>query len=225
MKNRAPVVSAAFGIVALGLPGMSPAPASPPQPYTIAPPSEATLRFCLGPCLCPPHEFTGPMSGGFLLTFLGTDPQNFDHYAVTAVQGNVQIGFQAIPMTGSGTYRIGGPVGLAHQLKLTLTLGEDPPVVHDSGLVPVNPQHPFPQIGAFLETDVFGCRQNIVTLLAGPDGCYADCNADMALTVADFGCFQTRFVQQDPYADCNGDSLRTIADFACFQTAFVAGCP
>ena len=55
--------------------------------------------------------------------------------------------------------------------------------------------------------------------------CYPDCNGDGALTVADFGCFQTRFVAADPYADCNGDGVRTVADFGCFQTAFVAGCP
>ena len=55
--------------------------------------------------------------------------------------------------------------------------------------------------------------------------CYPDCNADGSLTVADFGCFQTRFVAGDPYADCNGDGVRTVADFGCFQTKFVAGCP
>ena len=57
------------------------------------------------------------------------------------------------------------------------------------------------------------------------DSCYADCNADGVLTVADFGCFQTKFVAGDPYADCNGDTTLTVADFGCFQTTFVAGCP
>ena len=55
--------------------------------------------------------------------------------------------------------------------------------------------------------------------------CYPDCNADGALTVADFGCFQTEFVTGDPHADCNGDGLLTVADFGCFQTSFVSGCP
>ena len=55
--------------------------------------------------------------------------------------------------------------------------------------------------------------------------CYADCNSDNALTVADFGCFQTKFVAGDPYADCNADGALTVADFGCFQTRFVAGCP
>ena len=57
-----------------------------------------------------------------------------------------------------------------------------------------------------------------------PD-CYPDCTGEGALTVADFGCFQTRFVLADPYADCNGDGILTVADFGCFQTKFVLGCP
>ncbi|MFM9994259.1 MAG: hypothetical protein ACKVU4_00500 [Phycisphaerales bacterium] len=58
-----------------------------------------------------------------------------------------------------------------------------------------------------------------------PSACYADCNTDGALTVADFGCFQTAFVLADPYADCTADGSLTVADFGCFQTAFVIGCP
>jgi hypothetical protein len=55
--------------------------------------------------------------------------------------------------------------------------------------------------------------------------CYADCNNSASLTIADFGCFQSRFASGDPYADCNNSSTLTIADFACFQAAFAAGCP
>jgi hypothetical protein len=44
-------------------------------------------------------------------------------------------------------------------------------------------------------------------------------------SVADFGCFQTKFVAADPYADCNADGQPTVADFGCFQTQFVVGCP
>ncbi len=60
-----------------------------------------------------------------------------------------------------------------------------------------------------------------------PDGCecYADCNGSGGLTVADFTCFQAKFVAGDPYADCNQSSTLTVADFTCFQAKFVAGCP
>ncbi len=57
------------------------------------------------------------------------------------------------------------------------------------------------------------------------EGCYADCNASGSLTIADFACFQARFVAGDPYADCNASGTLTVADFGCFQGAFVAGCP
>ncbi len=55
--------------------------------------------------------------------------------------------------------------------------------------------------------------------------CYADCNGDSAINLADFGCFQTKFATGDPYADCNGDAVLNLADFGCFQTKFAVGCP
>jgi hypothetical protein len=58
-----------------------------------------------------------------------------------------------------------------------------------------------------------------------PAVCYADCNADGALNLADFGCFQTKFALGEPYADCNGDGAMNLADFGCFQTRFAIGCP
>ena len=71
-----------------------------------------------------------------------------------------------------------------------------------------------------------------------PPACYANCTGDHhpvtglpLLTIADFGCFQTRFVQGDPYANCTGDftfsgqPILTVQDFGCFQTRFVTGCP
>jgi hypothetical protein len=64
-----------------------------------------------------------------------------------------------------------------------------------------------------------------IRVVAAPSVCYPDCNDDGTLTVADFGCFQTKFVAQDPSADCNEDGYLTVADFGCFQTRFVAGCP
>ncbi len=55
--------------------------------------------------------------------------------------------------------------------------------------------------------------------------CYPDCNESGTLTVADFTCFQAKFVAGDPYADCNATGTLTIADFTCFQAKFVTGCP
>ncbi|MFM9996421.1 MAG: hypothetical protein ACKVU4_11555 [Phycisphaerales bacterium] len=55
--------------------------------------------------------------------------------------------------------------------------------------------------------------------------CYADCNASGNLTVADFGCFQGKYVLGDLYADCNGSGTLSVADFGCFQGQYVLGCP
>ncbi len=62
-----------------------------------------------------------------------------------------------------------------------------------------------------------------LNLCAAP--CYADCDGNSALDLADFGCFQSKFALADPYADCNADGLLSLADFGCFQTKFAVGCP
>ncbi len=73
-----------------------------------------------------------------------------------------------------------------------------------------------------------GFGMSVDNIQLGPEAgqpCYPDCDGGGTLTVADFGCFQTKFVAGDPYADCNGVGGLTVADFGCFQTEFVAGCP
>ncbi len=78
-------------------------------------------------------------------------------------------------------------------------------------------------------TNVYGSKAWVVRLDGAPLPfvCYANCNMSCGpvLSIADFGCFQARYITQDPYADCNQDALFTIADFACFQSSFAAGCP
>ncbi len=64
-----------------------------------------------------------------------------------------------------------------------------------------------------------------ITTVGCTNPCYADCNKTGNLTIADFTCFQARFVAGDPYADCNNSTTLTVADFTCFQAKFVAGCP
>ncbi|MFM9995966.1 MAG: hypothetical protein ACKVU4_09205 [Phycisphaerales bacterium] len=65
-----------------------------------------------------------------------------------------------------------------------------------------------------------------------PPECFANCNRDFhpitgahILSVADFGCFQGKYVLNDPYADCNASGGLTVADFGCFQGKYVLGCP
>lgn len=61
-----------------------------------------------------------------------------------------------------------------------------------------------------------------------PPTCWVNCDGSYSspvLTLADFGCFMTKYALNDPNADCNGDGMLNIADFGCFQTRFAEGCP
>lgn len=55
--------------------------------------------------------------------------------------------------------------------------------------------------------------------------CSADCNADGALNVLDFVCFQSEWMSQTAAGDCNADGAFDVLDFICFQSVFVTGCP
>jgi uncharacterized membrane protein len=68
-----------------------------------------------------------------------------------------------------------------------------------------------------------GVREAWAVTLPAP--CYPDCTGDRALTVADLGCFQTRYLAGAFYADCTGDGVLNVADLGCFQNEFISGCP
>ncbi|MFM9996064.1 MAG: hypothetical protein ACKVU4_09700 [Phycisphaerales bacterium] len=70
-----------------------------------------------------------------------------------------------------------------------------------------------------------GWRLGFETYMLPGSTCYPDCNASGNLTVADFGCFQGKYVLGDMYADCNQGGNLTVADFGCFQGKYVLGCP
>jgi probable HAF family extracellular repeat protein len=60
--------------------------------------------------------------------------------------------------------------------------------------------------------------------------CYANCDgstAGPALSIADFGCFLSRFDAGDTFANCDGSSLPPVLnvnDFLCFLNRYSAGC-
>jgi hypothetical protein len=195
-----------------------------PQVYRLGASSKLTQRFCLGPCACPYHEYTGPMVGGFTLTLRDHGPL-FDTYEVSSVNWSALINGLAVEVVGKGVYSIGGEVALVHRLVLDLVSPGEEPFHFDTGYIAMNPQHPFPQIADAVESNIIVCRQNVINIVSGPTGCYADCNYDGVTNLADFGCFQARFALQAPYADCNGDGAFNLADFGCFQTKFALGCP
>ncbi|MFM9997195.1 MAG: M14 family metallopeptidase [Phycisphaerales bacterium] len=75
-----------------------------------------------------------------------------------------------------------------------------------------------------VEAAIDDVELRVVGCLA-PVTCYPDCNESGGLTVADFGCFQGKYVLNELYADCNASGTLTVADFGCFQGKYVIGCP
>jgi hypothetical protein len=193
---------------------------------------------------------TGNTSGSLALlgpvmaasTYAG-DAIKFEQFAFTGVYGATQFGVADYSYTVPSRY--GAPVVLAFvsnpaaQTTRLFVDGVDtgstvPMAVSLSGTVVLGAgwnsfQGYFDVFeGTIIAASVYNSMLPAAEIAAHAQayyGCYADCNADGALTAADFGCFQTKFVAGDPYADCNGDGVRTVADFGCFQTTYVAACP
>ncbi|MFM9997209.1 MAG: hypothetical protein ACKVU4_15580 [Phycisphaerales bacterium] len=82
-----------------------------------------------------------------------------------------------------------------------------------------------PNTGANALIHTSGMGSGLLGLISEVDTCYPDCNGSGSLTVADFGCFQGKYVLGDLYADCNASGTLTVADFGCFQGKYVLGCP
>ncbi len=84
----------------------------------------------------------------------------------------------------------------------------------------------FPPVAPFYLRATLQTPGGSASHVAGPlhlHACYADCNGSGTLTIADFICFQGRYVAEG--CDCNCSGTCSVADFVCFQGAFVAGCP
>jgi hypothetical protein len=195
--------------------------------YRLDPQSRLVQTYCLGPCACAPNQVIGALQGTFTLTPTGQNPP-FHNYAVTLVAWEAISPLAVKELHGSGTYKYGGEVALTQQLVLDLSIDAEPVRRYDSGVVPFDPAHPFPQLWISAETAQFGCNQNGFDLRARPVPCYPDCDGSGSLNVNDFVCFMNAWAAGDPYANCDQSwvvPILNVNDFACFQQFYAAGCP
>ena len=119
-------------------------------------------RGCFPPCLCPIF-MTDKIQGTFTLEFIGSDGQ-FDQYAVSDVQLIVLKAHEVIPISGSGTYQIGGePV--RQRLSFDLAVGDEEHRF-DSGLVPATAF--FPTINVAISIHGMRCFDTAIAILASP---------------------------------------------------------
>jgi hypothetical protein len=122
-------------------------------------------RGCFAPCMCP-VGISAPVQGILMLTPARSDPL-FTYYAVTDVTWKTRLtDGTAIPITGAGTFKIGGEFALTEQLSLDLVVGTDPPQHFDSGLVV--PTVPFPLIDLTVSIHGVYCFDTAITLHARP---------------------------------------------------------
>lgn len=123
------------------------------------------MQGCFPPCQCP-LMLGVPVKATFLLTPTGFDGL-FNNYAVTAVTWIFSVNATNLFVTGSGTYKIGGEVGLQQELSLSLLLGGGSILTKfDSGVVAESV--PFPNIKVSISMDGQVCFDRVFNLSASP---------------------------------------------------------
>lgn len=145
------------------------APVSPDQvhPYRLL--RQSTFeRGCIETCDCPSGSPL-PILGTFSLVELDRDP-DFAWFAV--VMANWRVASDAssttsapLPVTGAGSYRIGGEFAGEQQMTLNLKVGTGDPAPFDSGLVPGG--EAFPRIDIQISNSA-GCIATVIDLHAKP---------------------------------------------------------
>ncbi|MFQ5413937.1 MAG: hypothetical protein ACE5E6_05715 [Phycisphaerae bacterium] len=122
---------------------------------------------CWDPCDCPLSELM-PVSGGFGLVVLSQNAV-FAEYAVVDVHWLARGSNNAllfVPVTGVGTYTVGGEVASVHRLSVDLVVAGDAPTHFDSGLVAGGGA--FPTIDILISINGMVCWDRVFDLLAVP---------------------------------------------------------
>jgi len=127
-------------------------------------PASSFQQGCFPPCLCPIRLGDG-VRGTLVLAASGFDGL-FNNYTVTDVNWTVNLGDQALRVTGSGTYKVGGEFAVQQQLGLDLKVGDDPVQHFDSGLVPGGGQ--FPDISVTISIHGQVCSDTVFGVDASP---------------------------------------------------------
>jgi len=135
------------------------------QPYALQKDSEFEYG-CFGPCACPILVQNG-LNGGFLLSPRGPDGLFFD-YDVLDVRWVIPSPGDSLPVTGYGTYRVGGEFANQEQLTLNLSIGGGAPRIYDSGVV--TKANEFPTIDLDVAAKGFTCFDTVFAVRADPQG-------------------------------------------------------
>ena len=168
---------------------------------------------CFDPCLCPVW-ISEALVGKLKLAPAESNPL-FQYYDVTEVAWAVELyDGTTIPITGSGTYQIGGEVALQHRLALDLVVGDDPVEHFDSGLVVGGSE--FPAIDIQISIHGGYCFDTVIDVVAKPVPMLAPTDASLVWSPV-----PTAFDYDVVVGDL-GVLVATHGDFAAATTACFA---
>jgi hypothetical protein len=94
-------------------------------------------RGCFAPCECPIGQ-ERPLAGTFWLAFRSDNGLFADYDMLDVrwkVSGNAYATPPDAPITGTGTYRIGGEFAIEQRMTADLQIADEPPASFDSGRV------------------------------------------------------------------------------------------
>jgi hypothetical protein len=175
---------------------------------------------CFDPCLCPITMMS--VRGTFELNLVGFDGL-FWNYTVDNVQWMATYGAGGSPITGSGTYRVGGEFASMHQMELDLVVGNNP-VEHFNSTLVVGGAN-FPTIDIVISINQMFCFDQVVAIHSNPLG---DLDEDGDADNDDMDIFVAVLLGTDTtpthvtLADVNLDGANSGADIGPF-TAILLG--
>ena len=128
-------------------------------------PSSSFEEGCQPPCQCP-LAITNDLFGTFTLRFTSADPAGYVHYAIQAVNLEIDLAGAQRRVTGSGEYIVGGQLVIRQRLQLDLSFNGTPPQHFDSGLVVGGGA--FPILDIAVARNGFTCWDQVFALKASP---------------------------------------------------------
>lgn len=133
--------------------------------YSLLPESQFT-QGCFAPCLCP-IMLGQELRGSFVLIEDSSSPASpFRDFEVRGVRWWTTLAGAAVPITGSGHYRVGGEVAITQELQLDLQIGDGPVQHFDSGVVAGGGE--FPAIDVRIAVNGAFCFDTVIDVVAKP---------------------------------------------------------